>query len=155
MTTQRSLTLAQGETLRALLGVFVPASADARMPAAADLPELVGRIAAFAAPVPAIGSALDLLEAEALSRRGVAFAALDEANRSMLLNELGARDAGALRELALETVTCYYQQDRVLQGLGLEARAPYPKGYQVISGDLGLLHPVKARGRIYRDPGQG
>jgi hypothetical protein len=61
------------------------------------------------------------------------------------------RDPMALQQLALATVTCYYQQDRVLEGLGMEARPPYPKGYQVPQGDLSLLDPVIARGRIYRD----
>jgi hypothetical protein len=33
----------------------------------------------------------------------------------------------------------------------MEARPPYPKGYQVVQGDLSLLEPVRARGKIYRD----
>jgi len=56
-----------------------------------------------------------------------------------------------LQRLALETVTCYYQQDGVIERLGMEPRPPYPKGYQVLPGDLTLLNPVTARGRIYRD----
>jgi len=35
----------------------------------------------------------------------------------------------------------------------MEARPPYPKGYQVEPGDLSLLNPVIARGKIYRDTG--
>ena len=62
-----------------------------------------------------------------------------------------ARDPSALQQLALETVTCYYQQDRVLEGLGMEARPPFPTGYRVEQGDLSLLKPVIARGKICRD----
>jgi hypothetical protein len=56
-----------------------------------------------------------------------------------------------MSRLALETVTCYYQHDRVLEALGMETRAPYPQGFQVIAGDLALLAPVRRRGKVYRD----
>ena len=46
---------------------------------------------------------------------------------------------------------CYYRDDRVLQAIGQEPRAPHPKGYVVEQGDWGLLEPVKQRGKIYRD----
>jgi hypothetical protein len=140
-------------TLRALAGMFVPASADGRMPAAGDLPQLVEQIAASVATVPALRAAIDAVQAEALARFGSGFAALDDATRSVVLDELGERDGTSLRHLALETVTAYYQQDLVLERLGLEARPPFPKGFQVISGDLSLLGPVRARGRIWRDAG--
>ena len=40
---------------------------------------------------------------------------------------------------------CYYRDDRVLRSLGLELRAPFPKGYMLEQGDWSLLDPVKAR----------
>jgi len=55
-----------------------------------------------------------------------------------------------LADLALETVTCYYQDPRVLEAIGVEARPPAPQGYQVIAGDLRLLEPVRRRGEIWR-----
>ena len=39
----------------------------------------------------------------------------------------------------------------VVEGLGLEDRPPYPKGYEVEAGDLSLLDPVRARPKLYRD----
>lgn len=138
-------------TLRALLAHFVPAGD--RMPAAGDLPPLVDHIAALVASVPALRAALDTAQAGALARFGIAFAALDDAQRSTVLEQFGERDGAALGRLALETVTAYYQQDVVLERLGLEARPPFPKGYQIIPGDLSLLTPVKARGPIWRDAG--
>ena len=56
-----------------------------------------------------------------------------------------------MRTLAQQTVTCYYQNDRVLEAIGVGARPPFPEGYQVPSGDLSLLEPVRGRGRIYRE----
>ena len=40
---------------------------------------------------------------------------------------------------------CYYRDDRVLRSLGLELRAPFPKGYTLEQGDWSLLDPVKAQ----------
>jgi hypothetical protein len=76
---------------------------------------------------------------------------VDEVRRVSLLDQMRTRDPGTLQQLALDIVTCYYQQDRVLEGLGMEARPPFPTGYQVEQGDLSLLKPVIARGKIYRD----
>lgn len=143
----------QRATLRALLGVFVPASADASMPAAADLPQLVDQLAGFVAGAPTLRAALGAVQDQALARFGVGFAALDDAQRSTVLEQSGERECTALRQLALETVTGYYQQDLVLERIGLEARPPFPKGYQIVSGDLSLLRPVQARGPIWRDAG--
>jgi hypothetical protein len=145
------LAAARRETVRALLDMLVPASPDARMPAAGTLPEVLHQMEMLLAGLPALADALDRLQREATARHGAAFAALDHASRSALLDEFAARDPVLLQRLGLETVTCYYQQDAVMEALGMEARPPFPTGYQVIAGDLGLLKPVIARGRIYRD----
>lgn len=145
------LTPARRETLRAVLGLLVPASPDGRMPGAADMPQVLQYVAKVAGELPALCEGLDRLEHDALARHGAAFAALDDASRSAVLDEFAARHPAVLQRLGLEAVTCYYQQDRVIEGLGLEARPPHPIGYQVIAGDLTLLGPVIARGKIYRD----
>lgn len=139
------------ETLRAVLDMLVPASADGRMPGAGAMPQVLRHVENLLAQLPALADGLDLLQDEATTRYGTAFATLDETGRSALLDEFAARDPAVLQRLGLEAVTCYYQQDGVIEGLGLEARAPYPTGYQVLAGDLTLLRPVIARGRIYRD----
>jgi len=46
---------------------------------------------------------------------------------------------------------CYYRDDRVMQALGMEARAPFPLGYEVPEGDWSMLELVQARGKIWRD----
>ncbi len=81
------------------------------------------------------------------------FVELSEAERKTLVDEQRARAPQFMHRLAMETLACYYQHDRVLAGLGQEARAPYPKGYEVAPGDLSLLDPVRARGKLYRDAG--
>ena len=147
----KSLTPERRETLRALVDMLVPASDDARMPAAADMPTVLQHVEQFAAAQPVVRDGLDRLQEGAQARHGAGFATLDRANRATLLEEFAARRRDVLQRLAIEVVTCYYQQDRVLEGLGMEARPPYPDGYQVVSGDLTLLEHVTARGRIWRD----
>ena len=48
-------------------------------------------------------------------------------------------------------MVCYYQNDKVLEALGLEARPPFPQGYHLDQMDFGLLEPVKKRGKQWRD----
>lgn len=145
------LTAAQSALLDLVLDLIVPPSADGRLPGAAAL----GVPAYLAAQAPdalaLIGRELDFLEAQARGRFGHDFAALAAAQRQALADTLRAQDASFMSRLALETVTCYYQHDRVLEALGMETRAPYPQGFQVIAGDLALLAPVRRRGKVYRD----
>ena len=47
--------------------------------------------------------------------------------------------------LARVVLQCYYRDDRVVRSLGLELRAPFPKGHVWQEGDWSLLDPVKAR----------
>jgi hypothetical protein len=145
------LTSQQNDTLSVLLNMILPPSADGRMPGAAGMAALIGRIAEARTTLPALRESLDKLDHEAVTQYGAPFSAVDEVGRVSLLDRMRARDPSALQQLALETVTCYYQQDRVLEGLGMEARPPFPTGYRVEQGDLSLLKPVIARGKIYRD----
>ena len=99
----------------------------------------------------ALRADLDRLDAEAMETHGQAFASLDPAIRHGLVNTLREREPHFMRTLAMQTVTCYYQDDRVREAIGVGARPPFPQGYEVPSGDLSLLEPVRQRGKIYRD----
>ena len=46
---------------------------------------------------------------------------------------------------------CYYRDDRVMESLNMEARPPFPKGYEVPQGDWSMLESVQQRGKIWRD----
>jgi len=54
-------------------------------------------------------------------------------------------------DLTTQVVQCYYQHDDILKAIGLDARPPFPKGYDVEEGDILLLEPVFLRGKIYLD----
>lgn len=40
-----------------------------------------------------------------------------------------------------------------MRSLGMEVRAPFPKGFDVEPGDWSLLDPVRARAPFYRPVG--
>lgn len=146
-----ALTAAQHSTLDAVLNLIVPASADGRMPAAAEVGVPAYLYAEAADALPVLREELDELERRAQARFERGFVALAQGERHSLVEELRAQAPAFMHRLAMEALACYYQHDRVIEGLGLEARPPYPKGYQVVQGDLSLLDPVRARGKIYRD----
>lgn len=56
-----------------------------------------------------------------------------------------------LAPLVSIVMQCYYRDDRVMESLGMEARAPFPKGYEVPEGDWSMLEAVQARGKIWRE----
>ena len=141
----------QRAILDAVLDMIVPPSADGRMPGAAQVGVPAWLIAEASDALPRLREELDEIDRRARERFAGGFAALSADQRQSLLDEIRSRDPSFMSRLALETVTCYYLHDRVLEGLGMEARPPAPKGYQVVQGDLSLLAPVRARGKIWRD----
>ena len=149
--TDHPLSAAQRRCLALVLDRIIPASDDGRKPSAAEV-DVLGYIRDREShTLAALGEELQRLDAEAAVRHGAPFAALDAETRHRLMDDLRSSEPNFLHTLALQAAACYYQDDRVLEALGLEPRPPYPKGYEVPAGDLSLLDPVRRRGRIYRD----
>lgn len=146
----RPMTAAQRATFQVVVDMIVPASADARKPSAAEVGVLDFIAERQPGELPAIARDMDRLDAAARERHGAAFAEIDAAARQGVVEAMRADDGTFLQNLALHTVTCYYQDDRVLTAIGLEPRAPFPKGYEVVAGDPDLLEPVRRRGSIAR-----
>ncbi len=146
-----ALTAAQRETLRAVLDMIIPASGDGRFPSAADVDVLDHIRESTSRLLPALREDLGRLDKLAAKRSGSAFAQLTDSDRVRVAEEIRRAEPDFLKDLALQAATCYYQDDRVLRALGVEARPPFPKGYEVVSGDLSLLDPVRKRGKLYRD----
>ena len=145
------LTSEQRAILDLVLNMIVPPSVDGRMPGAAEVGVLAYLLAEAQDALPVLRQELDELDRRSRERSARGFAALEAAERKLLIESMRAQAPSFMSRLAAETLACYYQHDRVLEGLGMEARPPYPKGYQVAQGDLSLLDPVRARGKIYRD----
>ena len=147
------LTAQQRRNLDILLDMIVPASADGRKPSAAEV-DVLGYICARESETLAgLREDLHRLDAEAEALHGQAFAVLAPQQRQAVVADLRRQGPHFLRNLALQTVTCYYEDDRFC---GRSASTPgrlSPQGYEVPAGDLSLLDPVRRRGRIYRDAG--
>tara|TARA_Y100000588_G_scaffold286222_1_gene304038 strand:- start:28 stop:507 length:480 start_codon:yes stop_codon:yes gene_type:complete len=136
--------------LDVVLNLIIPPSEDGRLPGAAeyDVWGYICRVAGSHSKT--IRDELDRLEQRAYERFGKPLDALEYSVAQSFVDELRALEPEFLADLARQTVSFYYQQDRVLEAIGVEARAPYPQGFEVISGDLSLLDPVRRRGTIYR-----
>jgi len=145
------LTSGERATLDIVLDMIVPPSADGRMPGAAEVGVPAYLFAEAPDTLPMLCQELEELDRRSRGRFARGFAELEEYERKSLIEEMRAQEPSFMSRLSMETLACYYQHDRVLEGLGMEARPPYPKGYQVVQGDLSLLEPVRARGKIYRD----
>ena len=133
----------------AVLDELIPARGDALAGAGAlGLGEYVaaqlGEAAAGLTP------ALAALDDRSRERTGEAFADAPAAARRELLAETGEAYPGFLDGLLFHLYSGYYQHPEVMEALGLEARAPFPGGYSLEMGDLGLLDAVGTRG-AYRE----
>ena len=145
------MSAAERATLEIVVDMIVPASADGRKPSAAEVGVLDFIREREPRDLAAIARDIGRLDAAARDRHGAAFTDLDAASRQAVVDAMRADDAAFLRILAMHTVTCYYQDDRVLAAIGLEARPPFPEGYDVVAGDTDLLEPVRRRGNLVRD----
>lgn len=142
------LTTRQRATLDSLLNLMVPASHDGRMPSAADVGFETWLADVSPELLPDLARGLDDVDAWSRDKLGTALPAQLAEDR---LQDLRTGHAGFLDHLAREVMACYYQAPAVLSALGARPGPPFPAGNQVEPGDLSLLEPVIARGKIYRD----
>ena len=146
-----SLDAEQSRAFVTILDMIIPASDDGRFPSAADMDVLSYIVKTEPELLDTICVELDRLNAVSKDLHGMVFGDIGGTARQKLLEEMRDVEPQFLRGLALQTVTLYYQDDQVMEAIGLEARPPFPEGYEVVAGDLSLLDPVRARGQVYRD----
>ena len=79
------------------------------------------------------------------------FVDLSAEQQDAVLSEVESAEPEFFEALVRQTYNGYYTDSGVLELLGLEARPPQPRGYEVEPGDLSLLENVKRRGKVYRD----
>lgn len=138
---------AQCRALRALVGRMIPASATYAVPGADDPAIFADLLHTIAPQADVVTQALERLDALA----GGPFADLDADAQAAGAERLRTtRGSGAAVLVAL-VAQCYYRDDRVMRSLGMEARPPFPAGFDVAPGDWSQLEPVRARGRLWRD----
>jgi hypothetical protein len=141
------LSAAESHDLRCIARMMIPPSTEYGVPGADDA-------TIFADIVKSIGRDFgDVREAlgDLARLAGGSFAGLDPARQEAVAGEFRTRGGQAMAALSRVILQCYYRDDRVVRSLGLEPRAPFPKGHTLEQGDWSLLDPVRARPKMWRD----
>lgn len=140
----------QKATLDALLDLMIPASEDGKMPAAREVgfPEYMVRNDAEL--VPELEQGLNAIIDATIAEHSKSFFDLSMSEQEILIDKFRSSQSEFLHLLTSLVMSCYYQDDRVITAIGLEARPPFPKGNEVDPGDFSLLEPVRQRGEIWR-----
>lgn len=134
-----TLTTEEIATLTKVAGLMIPPSTAYNVPGADD-PAIVQEIVAdanknVAEPMKAALAAWTATDAA------------DDAARVAAFTKGEAENAGLLQTVVNRV---YYRDDRVMVSLGMEPRAPFPKGFEVEESDWSILDPVRKRGDVWR-----
>ena len=109
--------------------------------------EMVAQQPEFA---PVVERGLASIRRRAESRSPSGFAGLVGSERTALLREVEAAEPAFFGALVMHTYFGYYGDPRITDRLGVR-NPPQPDGYDLESGDLSLLDPVRARPKLWRD----
>ncbi len=133
--------------LGAIAGTMIPEDRGLGMPGADDPAILANIVKSLGRDLPQVREAVT-----AIARKsGGAFAGMNQDGREALINDYHAGGGAAAEALGRVILAAYYRDDRVLLALGLEARAPFPKGHTLEQGDWSLLDAVRQRPPFWRD----
>lgn len=136
-------------TLHCIAGHMIPASAEYGVPGADDPRIFTDITRSIDRDMEALLKALQVVD----DISGGMLSALSRTEQAKRLAEFRTGHPDLAGVIESVVARCYYRDDRVMTSIGMEVRPPFPKGYQVDQGDLSLLDPVRARGKIYRDAG--
>lgn len=135
------LSAAEIRSLGDIAGTMIPADVALGVPGADDPIILDDIVKSLGRDLPLVRAALAAID----------FTGLDRDRRETLINDYYASGGAAAKALGRVILGAYYRDDRVLQSLGQEARAPFPKGYTLEQGDWSLLDAVRSRRPLWRD----
>ena len=144
---EHPLSSGQRATLRLLAGLMIPASARHGVPGADDEIIFTDILNTLRPQAERVGEMLRNLDAFA----GQPFATLDAGQQGSVAQAFRKNRSAGLMAAVNATVQCYYRDDRVMRSLGMEARPPFPGGFEVEQGDWSLLDPVRQRAPLFRD----
>ena len=141
------LSPAESRDLRCIAGLMVPASEAFGVPGADDAIIFADIVRSLGRDLDDVRTALGWL----VELGGGAFADLDAARQMAVVAAFRGREGAARAALSRVILQCYYRDDRVVRSLGMEPRAPFPKGHTLEQGDWSLLDPVRGRAKMWRD----
>jgi hypothetical protein len=138
-----------------LLDLVIPPTADGRLPGASAL-GLAEHVARTVDRTPMLAGVveygLSALRDAAAQRNPGGWTALSAGEKADVWATFAASDQFFLPALLFLAYSGYYLDPRVLDRLGMEARAPHPVGYPMSPDDWTLLEPVRRRGKMFREP---
>ena len=134
------------QVMAALIDAVVPASDDGRLPGAGAL-DLVSHVERSARKTPMLRPVLEYGLTAIAKRNPAGSAGLPATEWAAALREFTATDQFFLPAFLFLVYGGYYQHERVVTALGLEPRAPHPKGYEMAADDWSILDPVRRRPR--------
>ena len=134
----------QKKLLAAVLDEPIPPNQDTHLPGAGQL-GLADTIDEALDGTPDMRAAIT----QGLAALG-GFPELSAPDRPGRLAELAQGHPAFVPSVTFHAYAAYYHHPRVLAGLGMEARPPFPDGYEVESDDLTLLDAVRGRPKLYR-----
>jgi hypothetical protein len=136
-------------TLRCVVGHIIPPSATYGVPGADDPQIFADILRSGGRDLPDLERALLVIDEMA----GGQLTSLSHERQAQVLAAFHANEPELAHVVEAVTARCYYRDDRIMASIGVEARPPFPVGYEVEQGDWSLLDPVRRRGKIYRDIG--
>jgi hypothetical protein len=143
--------------LNQILDEIIPASVDGRIPSGGSL-GVAEYLEAQIKQTPGLkGQFIHGLEQVAVlaTQKGGVFEELSSNDRRQVIADLEVLEPDFFFALLRHTYMGYYTEPSVPPLFGLTDKAPHPYGYDVPDEDLekleGLVKPVKARGRCYRE----
>jgi hypothetical protein len=141
----------QRRGLLALLDTLIPPSDDGRLPGAGEAGVLAYLAERAADLRPLLLQGLSALDALATQRGAADFASLPPAERAAALSAYAGSDPVLLPALIFHAYCGYYQQQAVVEALGLPHRPPFPEGYELAPTDASLLDRVRELPPLYRE----
>ena len=147
MSAETGLSTRELRDLRRLAGFMVPADGAYGVPCADDELIFADIIRSLGRDAQAVRTALKMLQQ--IAGQDLDSLAAERAETAMLA--LLNRDDPVVRALGRAVLQCYYRDDRVLHGLGIEPLPPFPKGRALEQGDWSLLDAVRGRPQMWRD----
>jgi hypothetical protein len=146
--TESRFSQAERRLLVSVLDEIIPPRADAGLPGAGAL-GVVDYVERALGALPELRAMIKdgLRDVDDQARRDHArsFPELVAADKAILLGQ-----HAFVLPLSMQAYVGYYHDARVLQALGLAARAPHPQGYEMEGNDLTLLDGVRRRPKLYR-----
>ena len=146
-TSDAELTTGELRNLRRLAGFMVPSDVGYGVPGADDETIFADITVSLGRDAQAVRMALAMLEEIA----GGDFCSMDAEKAEVAAMALLSREDSVVKALGRAVLQCYYRDDRVLRGLGVEPLAPFPKGRPLEQGDWSLLDAVRGRPQMWRD----